>query len=45
MAYVVQDFIYHLFLRDHYAIKMNDGISWNRLKDDGILDIQKIQQL
>ncbi|GFH61912.1 hypothetical protein CTEN210_18388 [Chaetoceros tenuissimus] len=45
ITYIVRDFRYHWFLRDTNAIKMNNGISWNRLKDHGILDIPLLRQL
>ncbi|GFH50113.1 hypothetical protein CTEN210_06589 [Chaetoceros tenuissimus] len=45
IAYVVRDFRIHWFLRDDYAIELNDGSSWNRLKNDGVLDVSLLRRL
>ncbi|GFH61916.1 hypothetical protein CTEN210_18392 [Chaetoceros tenuissimus] len=45
MTYVIRDFAYHWFPRDKRAIKLNNGLSWKRLKDDCILDMPLLRQL
>ncbi|GFH50115.1 hypothetical protein CTEN210_06591 [Chaetoceros tenuissimus] len=45
IAYVVRDFRFHWFLQDEYAIALNDGISWNRLKNDGVVDVPLLRLL
>lgn len=45
IAYIVRDFRYHWFHRDTSAIELNDGKSWNRLKDRGILELPLLRHL
>ncbi|GFH61885.1 hypothetical protein CTEN210_18361 [Chaetoceros tenuissimus] len=45
ITYIVRDFRYHWFLRDRGAIELNNGKSWRRLKDEGILEMPLLRQL
>jgi len=45
ISYIIRDFKFHRFRRDHRAMKLNDGTSWKNLLTKGILDVPLLKKL